>query len=105
MELEVISGMKEWRQKHPKATLREIESEVNERIARMRAKLLEEIVGASEGGDWEEGEGPKCPKCGKEMVKRGKEKRRIETGEGKGIEIERQYASCPACGVGFFPPG
>ena len=105
MEGEVIRGMREWRQQHPKATLREIEDEVNERLARMRAQLLEEIAVAGSMQEWEEGEGPKCPQCGTEMVKRGKGKRRLETGEGEGIEIEREYASCPTCGVGFFPSG
>ena len=47
MELEVIDGMKEWRQSHPKATLREMEAELDQRLARMRARLLEEIAASS----------------------------------------------------------
>jgi hypothetical protein len=34
---EVISGMKEWRIQHPKATVQEIEVAVDKRLARLRA--------------------------------------------------------------------
>lgn len=105
MEVEVIEGMKWWRQSHPKATLREMEAEVDGLMARMRARLLEEIAASSAAVEWEKGAGPKCPACGKEMNKRGKEKRRLKTGGGEVIEIEREYATCPQCGVGFFPSG
>ncbi len=37
---EVISGMKEWRDQHPKATLREIEEALDERLGKMRARRL-----------------------------------------------------------------
>ena len=105
MEIEVVDGMKAWRQSHPKATLREMEAELDGRLARMRARLLEEIAASSKVVEWETGAGPKCPACGKEMNKRGKEKRRLKTGGGESIELERQYANCPHCGVGFFPSG
>lgn len=105
MEVEVIEGMKAWRQRHPKATLREMEAELDQRLAQMRARLLEEIAASSKAVEWEKGAGPKCPTCGKEMNKRGKAKRRLKTGGGESIEIERQYAHCPHCGVGFFSSG
>jgi len=44
--LELMSGMTEWRQQHPKATLREMEAELDERVAQLRAKMLEDMVGA-----------------------------------------------------------
>jgi hypothetical protein len=80
MEIEVIEGMKSWRQSHPKATLREMEAELNQRLAQMRARLLEEIAASSKAVEWEKGARPKCPTCGKEMHKRGKAKRRLKTG-------------------------
>ena len=39
---EVMSGMKEWRLQHPKATLREIEAALDERLGKMRARMLED---------------------------------------------------------------
>jgi len=50
--LELLSGMTEWRQQHPKATLREMEVELDERLAQLRAKMLEDMVAASEVADW-----------------------------------------------------
>ncbi len=35
---EVLSGMKEWRLQHPKATLRQIETALDERLGKMRAR-------------------------------------------------------------------
>jgi hypothetical protein len=37
---EVMSGMKEWRLRHPKATLSEIEDALDERLSKMRARML-----------------------------------------------------------------
>ena len=104
-ELEVMSGMTEWRQQHAKATLREIEAELDERIAVLRAKMLEDAIGASGAVDWGVDEGPTCRVCGERMVKGGSQKRELTTLGGKQIEVKRQYARCPACGMGFFPPG
>lgn len=105
MEEGMMSGMKKWREAHPKATLREIERELDERIAQLRAKMLAESAMMSEAGNWEREEAPLCPECGQKMEKRGEEKRRLKTGDGKEIELQRHYASCPACGAGFFPSG
>jgi hypothetical protein len=44
---EVISGMKEWRLQHPKATFREIEQALDERLGKMRARLLQDAAMAS----------------------------------------------------------
>jgi len=40
---EVMTGMKEWRLQHPKATFREIEAALDERLARLRARMLEDL--------------------------------------------------------------
>jgi hypothetical protein len=42
---EVISGMKEWRLQHPRATFREIEAAVDERLARLRAWRVRPRIG------------------------------------------------------------
>ncbi len=48
---EVMSGMKEWRLQHPKATLREIEVALDERLGRLRARMLEDVALASAAAD------------------------------------------------------
>lgn len=102
---DMLSGMWEWRLQHSKATYVEIETEMEKRIARLRAKMLEEIIGMSEAGDWAEGEEIACPECGAKMQRQGKRKRSLQGTGGTEIEIEREYAECPACGAGFFPFG
>ncbi len=37
---EILTGMREWRLQHPKATLPEIEAVLDERLARLRARML-----------------------------------------------------------------
>lgn len=103
--VELISGMTEWRQQHPKATLREIEVELDERMAQVRAKMLEDLAAASKVADWPEGAAPRCPECGQPMAKGGAATRQLTTHGGKEIKLKRQYARCPACGAGFFPSG
>ena len=49
---EVTTEMREWRTHHPKATLREMEIELDTRLNRMRARLLEDIALASPAADW-----------------------------------------------------
>ena len=62
LSLEVISGMAEWRVQHPKATLKEIEAALDERLERLRAKMLEEAALLSQARDW--GERPGAPPPG-----------------------------------------
>ena len=102
---EIVSGMKEWRVQNPKATFAEIERETMKRMAALQAQLMAEISQDSEAQEWEEGTGPKCPECGAEMKGVGKHKRKLQASGGGEVELEREYARCPACGAGFFPPG
>ena len=49
MSAEIISGMAEWRQRHSKATFREIEEEVDKRLAVLRARMLSDAaIGSAE---------------------------------------------------------
>ena len=48
---EVLSGMKDWRLQHPKATLRQIEAALDERLGKMRARMLQDAALASAAAD------------------------------------------------------
>jgi len=105
---EVISGMKEWRQQHRKATLREIEAALDERLARMRSRMLRDAALASAATDWREAAAeaqPVCPKCGHVLQAAGEQRRSLQTHGGQEVELKRQYGECPVCQDGFFPPG
>ena len=105
---EVMSGMKEWRLKHPRATLCEIESTLDERLGKMRARMLADTALASAATEMtrsEGGEGWRCPACGKELEMRGKQERLLTSQYNQSLRIERRYGVCPQCEAGFFPSG
>ena len=103
----VMSGMKEWRLRHPKATFREIEAAVDEQLSGMRARLLQDLALASRAADLQDkqlGEHPRCPECGHVLESQGKQDRTVITHGGREVHLTRDYARCPACGAGLFPP-
>lgn len=107
LSAEVVTGMTEWRLQHPKATLREIEAALDERLGRLRARMLQDAALASEKADWVEGEetSPTCSECGTPLKPRGKEERHLQTHGGQELVLKRRYGMCPACGAEIFPPG
>jgi hypothetical protein len=110
---EVLSGMADWRAQHPRATLSEIEQELDTRLARMRARLLERVAQQSAARTWrppasnrEQEEGaPRCPHCGAPLEPRGRHRRRVRTSGGQEVAFDRDYGVCAQCGQGLFPPG
>ena len=103
---EIISGMAEWRQQHPTATFREIETEVDNRLSVLRARMLSDAAMGSALAEWAGGSREAiCPACGAELEQKGKKKRKLQTCGGQEVELEREYGVCPKCGQGIFPPG
>jgi len=106
---EVLTGMKEWRLQHPRATLKEIEVALDERLGRLRARMLEDAALASAAAQWEEAEPaerPVCPQCGQGLAARGvRGERHLQTHGGQEIVLQREYGVCSACGAELFPPG
>ena len=100
---DVLLGMADWRTAHPRATLAEIEAAVEERLAGLRARLVERAALASAAADLRER--PACPTCGGPVQARGKRKRRLTLPGDQAVDLTRTYAGCPQCGTGFFPPG
>jgi formate dehydrogenase maturation protein FdhE len=98
---EIASGIKEWADQHPKATLAEIEREMMRRMAQLQARLLEDLLRAKAA----EAESVVCPECGAELQYRGDRERHLQAQGGQEVVFQRGYAVCPACGAGFFPPG
>jgi uncharacterized protein with PIN domain len=103
----VITGIKEWRAQHPRATFTEIEQALDARLDGMRARLLEDLALASRAADLsgEAGERPRCPDCGAELRPRGGHEREVVTRGDRVVRLARRYAACPECGGGRFPPG
>jgi hypothetical protein len=103
---EIMQGVAEWREQHPKATFREIEAEIDKRLAGLRAQMISDTAMQSAQTEWESGvAGVVCSKCGETLEKKGKKKRKLETQGGRTVELIREYGVCPKCGQGIFPPG
>lgn len=104
---EVMTGIKEWRLQHPKATLREMEEALDEGWAKARARMLQDMALASAAANITEAkpdERPCCPKCGHRLEVRGQQTRELTTNYNRPITLKRSYAVCPVCGTGLFPP-
>ncbi len=106
MEQELGERMRAWRRAHPKATMYEIEVELDAQIAVLRAAMLAETAVAeasSEGGAG--ASATVCPVCQGQLVKDGKRTRKLKTSGDQEVVLERVYMRCPQCGYGVFPPG
>lgn len=104
---DVLVGMKEWRLQHPKATFREIEQALDDRLSKVRARMLQDIALASTAADIQaaqEEERPVCTKCGTPLASDGRKARHLVTQHNQEVTLERSYGVCPTCGEGFFPP-
>ena len=103
-----LTGMAEWRVQHPTATMREIEVAIDEHLAAVRARMLEDAALASAATDLRAlptDQRPVCPDCGQRLEARGQATRRLTTRHDRRITLSRSRAVCSACGTGLFPPG
>ena len=107
---QVLSGMKEWRLRHPTATFTEIETALDAQLGALRTRLLEDLALATRAADLKDkqaGAPPRCPRCGARLEARGKQPRHLQVHGGQAVALERDDAVCvdPACQAGLFPPG
>jgi hypothetical protein len=103
----IMAGIEAWRQQHPKAPLGEIEAAVDARLAELRTRMLQDVALASQAADLSQvsaQERPRCPYCGTPVEPRGPRERQVTTHQGKTLRLRRNYAVCPTCQVGLFPP-
>ena len=104
---ELFVGLREWRALHPQASLAEIEAELDRRLSRVRAQMLADLALASraaEVGRVGPAERSRCAECGGRLVSEGRRRRTLQTVNDQAVTLERDYATCTACGSRFFPP-
>lgn len=105
---EVLSGMKEWRLAHPKASVQEGEEAAAERLSRLEAQRIQGTALSSQKRTWShlpEEEQPRCNVCEVMLRERGEQTRKRQGKGGKEITLTRPYGTGPFCGAGLFPPG
>ena len=104
---EAITGIKDWRLQHPRASLKEIEGAIDARLAKVRARMLQDAALASDQADWKDvpaAERPRCATCDRPLRAEGTHPRQVQTQGGHEVALSRTYGVCPECGAGFFPP-
>ena len=105
---EAMGGMKGWRVEHPRATMAEIEEELDKRLAKLRVQMLTDTALASDSTEMTTGaeeERVRCVECGKALEARGKQERLLTSQHNQVVRLERSYGVCPQCEAGFFPSG
>ncbi len=101
---EILAGVKAWRTDHPRATLDEIEAEVDARMGAARGRLLEAAALAGPGADPSGDEArQRCPGCGAAMQWDRTRSRQVTTTHNQDVTLTRRYARCPRCGTGLSP--
>lgn len=91
-----------WERGHPRATLDELVDAVDGELARLRTRYLEDLAATAAA---DEARWPACPRCGGELVRRGRRRRAVLIPkQGVAVSLERPYGVCPSCGTGLFPP-
>lgn len=101
------SEISDWRVRHPRASLTEIENAVDDELAKLRAAMIQELAMESAMTDLQRlplEERPKCPVCGRPLAANGKQKRRLTTTYEQSVELARSKGYCRHCGVSYFPP-
>ena len=103
---EITSGIKEWVDQNPKATMAEIERETMRRMAQLQARMMEDILRAkATKHKADQSEAVACPECGKKMHYRGDQVRHLQAQGGQEVVFQRGYTVCSKCGATVFPPG
>ena len=85
-----------------------IEAALDERLGKMRARMLQDAALASAAADLKAAQGTEavhCRECGAVLVERAVSERELITQHERVLKLERSYGVCPKCGTGFFPPG
>jgi hypothetical protein len=103
---EIQQEMAAWRRQHPKATMRAIELESERLLARLHARVVQDVAAASPAADFAHQPAearPTCPDCQVPLQARGKKGRSLRAHGNQPVPLEREYGSCPQCGQAFFP--
>jgi len=97
------AALRQWQQEHPRATLDEIVAAVDDVLAPLRARYIEELAQAEETALLAE---RTCPECGGRLQQRGRATREVLVpGQAQPTRLERAQLVCSSCGTSLSPPG
>ena len=101
-------ALEQWRRRHPTATFTEIETAVDQQLDGLRTQVVADLALGSRAADLQDkqaGAPPRCPTCDARLEGKGKQHRRVLVRGGQAVDLHRDYAVCPVCTTGLFPPG
>ncbi len=102
----VLQEMEGWRREHPRATFAEIEAAVEDRLATLRAELIQQEIALRTRAEADTRSEPiSCEACGHPLEERGTRERVVTVRGNRPVRLRRRYVLCPACGAGFPPLG
>lgn len=104
MARDPVLGLRAWRATI-RATLAEIEAELDRHMARVRTQIMTDLALASTAADLQRGTPAVCPECGGRLCDEGQRARTLVTLSDEPVTLERDYATCAACGRGLFLSG
>ena len=97
-----------WEAAHPQASFIEMETALDAAWAVARADMLGKWANAqpeARVAHQPDAERPVCPDCGVALESAGRQERTLRLDGDQALTLEREYARCPRCGSGLFPPG
>jgi hypothetical protein len=103
---DITTSMREGPIQHPKATLREIETELDAPRARAPARMREDLALQTTATTWQHAARlatRTCPQCGT-RPERGAHRPILLTHGGHNLTLDRSDGVCPACASRLFPP-
>jgi len=102
---EIVSGMAEWREQHPKATFREIETEVDKRLAVLRAQMLSDAAIRSAQAEWDRVRGSGVPKLRSKIRAEREEEAQAANTRRPGCRVRARIWSLSEVWTRDFSPG
>lgn len=97
-----------WQQAHAGSTLTAMEEALDSAWSSTRADVLTvwaEAQPSARLAGIAATARPRCPACDVPLVAEGRRQRTLTLSGDQSLTLDRDYARCPTCGQGLFPPG
>lgn len=95
----IQAALRQWRAEHPRATLAEIEAQVDTALSTVRSQTVADLALTGV-----EAAAPACPTCGRSMQRHGQRPRHLVTRDEGQVILPLPRYRCPVCATELPPP-